>query len=86
MMRNALQPMERTDPVKERREAHLKKARVFWAKRYGREVTDAEIAEIDRNLFGYYSLLLQWIREEDRKKEPDARIAIGVGGITPPLI
>lgn len=62
--------MEQTNAIEKRREAHLKKARVFWAKRYGREVTDAEIAEIDRNLFGYYSLLLQWKREEDANKSP----------------
>lgn len=44
------------------------KSRVFWSKRYGRPVTDGELDEIHRNLFGFYGLLLQFMQEDAAKK------------------
>jgi len=55
------------DGLKRRDPAKAARAREFWSRRYGRPVSDAEVSEIDRNLFGYYGLLLQWKREEDQK-------------------
>ena len=39
-------------------------AKTFWAERYGRPVTDAELEEFHRNLLGFTSLLLEYRQEE----------------------
>lgn len=50
-----------------------RKARTFWSERYGREVSEAEVEDIHRNLYGFFSILRQW-------KEEDAREATGGAG------
>lgn len=54
---------------------HIKKAQKFWSKKYGREVSEGEVEEIDRNLLGFFKLLLKW-SQEDKKRQSKASNSI----------
>lgn len=43
------------------------KARDLWSERYGREISEAKVDEIHRNLYGFFSILREW-KEEDARK------------------
>ena len=55
------------------------KARAFWAERYGRPVSEAQVEEIHRNLYGFFCILKQW-KEEDARRPSDGA---GPGEVAP---
>jgi hypothetical protein len=60
-------------PSKER----LEESRQWWSKRYGRELTTEDAAEIHRNLFGLIKILVEHQIEQNRREAgghvPDER-------------
>lgn len=41
-------------------EKSLENSRQYWSKRYGRELTSGEAAEIHGNLAAYFRILAEW--------------------------
>lgn len=53
----------------------LEDSRQFWSKRYGRELTGGDAAEIHNNLAAYFKILAHWDAEDKAnqlRKEPSA--------------
>jgi hypothetical protein len=40
-------------------EGHMSNARRFWEQRYGRPLSDEEVEGIERNLIGFFKLLIE---------------------------
>lgn len=49
---------------KEKKEDFLKQSQQFWSEQYGKEISIEETKEINRNLSGFFELLMKWSEEE----------------------
>ena len=57
-------------------EKSLENSRQYWSKRYGRELTSGDAAEIHNNLAAYFKILAEWDAEDKANrlgKEPPGR-------------
>ena len=48
-------------------EASLEECRQFWSKRSDRELTQEDAREIMDTLYEFFTILMDWKREDDRK-------------------
>ena len=46
----------------------IEESRVFWSKRYGKELSRQDAKEIIHNLSGFFNLLDEWDRESRETK------------------
>jgi len=53
---------------KQKKEDFLKQSQHFWSEQYGKEISIEETKEINRNLAGFFEILMKWDNENSNKE------------------
>jgi hypothetical protein len=65
-------PRPGTSGTSLRREELLGKCAAFWSRRAGRPFSFEDGREITENVTGFFSVLVEWARDEDRETEANS--------------